>query len=314
MTTFSLVNMHIALLTGGPGSEREVSLRSGANVADGLRGAGAVVTEIDVRGGDFDLPPETEFAFLMIHGTFGEDGQLQAELERRGTPYSGEDVRGSEVAFDKILSKRAFDAAGIPTPRWEVIHAGETPKMSAPLVIKAPKQGSSVGVYLCRKPEDVAPALAKVVEFDEEILVEQLITGLELTVGVLGDLALPIIMIKGSYDYERKYPWSEAAKKARQSNPQQEEALHFCPAPITAEQTRLVQQMSLDAHRALGLKTYSRVDLLLDAAGRAWVLEANTIPGMTESSLLPEAALVAGITLPDLVTRIVELSLAARPA
>jgi D-alanine-D-alanine ligase len=312
--TFSIAGKHIALLTGGPGSEREVSLRSGANVANGLRAAGAIVTEIDVRGPDFVLPPETEFAFLMIHGTFGEDGQLQAELERRGMPYSGEDVRGSEVAFDKILSKRAFDEVGIPTPRWEVIRAGQTPKMSAPLVIKAPKQGSSVGVYLCPKPGDVAPALAKVVEYDHEILVEQLITGIELTVGVLGAQALPIIMIKGSYDYARKYPWSEAAKKAKQANPQLAEALHTCPAPLSEEQTHLVQQLAIEAHDALGLKTYSRVDLLLDPHGGAWVLEANTIPGMTESSLLPEAALVAGIELPELVTRIVELSLAARPA
>lgn len=311
---FSIEGKQIALLAGGPGSEREVSLASSANVAIGLRAAGATVTQIDVRGPEFELPAGTEFAFVMIHGTFGEDGQLQAELERRGIPYSGEDVRGSEIAFDKVLSKRAFEKAGVPTPRWEVIHAGEQSAMSAPLVIKAPKQGSSVGVYLCPKPADVAPALAMVVEYDDEILVEELITGIELTVGVLGNLALPIIMIKGNYDYARKYPWSEAAKLAKRANPQQEEALHFCPAPIPDEQTRLVQQLALDAHRALGLKTYSRVDLMLDPTGRAWVIEANTIPGMTGSSLLPEAALVAGIKLPELVTRIVELSLVARPA
>ncbi len=120
-------------------------------------------------------------------------------------------------------------------------------------------------------------------------------------------------MIKGSYDYERKYPWSEAAKKAKLANPQQEEALHSCPAPLPPEQTRLVQQLALAAHRALGLQTYSRVDLMLDAGGAAWVLEANTIPGMTESSLLPEAALAAGIALPELVTRIAQLSSCARP-
>lgn len=311
---FSLKGKKIAVLTGGPGHEREVCLASSANVSRGLREAEAIVTEVDVRGDDFVLPPNTDLAFVMIHGTYGEDGCLQAELERRGVPYTGDGMQGSQTAFDKILSKRAFDAAGIPTPRWEVIRAGEVPKMPAPLVIKAPKQGSSVGVYLCPTPADVAPALAKVVEYDNEILVEALITGIELTVGVVGDLALPIIMIKGSYDYERKYPWSEAAKKARQANPEQEEALHFCPAPISPEQTRLVQQLALDAHRALGLKTYSRVDLLLDGSSRAWVLEANTIPGMTESSLLPEAALVAGIKLPELLTRIAQVSVVARPA
>jgi len=310
---FSLAGKHIALLTGGPGSEREVSLRSGANVANGLRGAGAVVTVVDVQSLDFTLPAGTELAFLMIHGGFGENGELQSELERRGIAYTGDGPVASRTALDKILSKRAFEAAGVPTPRWELIRAGESPRMPAPLVVKAPKEGSSVGVYLCRSPEEVSAALAKVVAYDDEILVEELIDGTELTVGVLGDLALPIIMIKGSYDYERKYPWSEAAKKAKLANPQQEEALHLCPAPLAAEQTRLVQELSVAAHRALGLQTYSRVDLILDAGGRAWVLEANTIPGMTESSLLPEAALVAGMALPELVTRIARLSASARP-
>lgn len=310
---FSLSGKRIALLTGGPGTEREVCFASSTNVARGLRDAGAVVTEVDAKSNDFVLPAGTELAFIMIHGTWGEDGDLQAELERRGVPYTGEGVEGSRVAFDKILTKRALDAAGIRTPRWEMIRAGERPRMPAPLVIKAPKQGSSVGVYLCRTPEEIPSALAKVVEYDQEILVEELIDGTELTVGVLGDRALPIIMIKGSYDYERKYPWSESAKKAKLANPQQEEALHFCPAPLPAEQTRMVQDLALAAHRALGLQTYSRVDLMLDAQGSAWVLEANTIPGMTVSSLLPEAALAAGITLPELVTTIARLSASARP-
>jgi D-alanine-D-alanine ligase len=310
---FSLAGKRIALLTGGPGSEREVSLASGNNVAKGLRAAGAVVTMVDVTSPEFVVPADTQLAFLMIHGSYGEDGGLQAELKRRGIPYTGEGEEGSRRAFDKILTKRVFDTAGIQTPRWEVIHAGESPEMPLPLVIKAPKQGSSVGVYLCRQPADVADALAKVVEYDDEILVEELIDGTELTVGVLGEVALPIIMIKGSYDYERKYPWSEAAKKAKLANPQQEEAQHLCPAPLPPEQTRMVQQLSLAAHRALGLRTYSRVDLMLDATGKAWVLEANTIPGMTESSLLPEAALVAGISLSGLVSRIAQLSITARP-
>src|SRR5262249_3525006 len=151
-----------------------------------------------------------------------------------------------------VLSKRAFEHGGIRTPRWEVLRSGQAPKISAPLVIKAPKQGSSVGVYLCRQSADITSALEKVVAFDEEILVEELIDGIELTVGILGDLALPIIMIQGSYDYERKYPWSEAAKKAKLANPQQEEALHLCPAPLTPEQTRAVQELSVAAHRSLG--------------------------------------------------------------
>lgn len=297
----------IAVLVGGPGSERDVSLRSGECVARAIAAAGAAeVVRVDVRGEDFALPPVTDLAVNMIHGTFGEDGRLQQVLEDRGVPYTGEGVEASRLTFDKILTKRRFDAHGIQTPAYEVIHPGQRPAMPLPLVVKAPREGSSVGVYLVRDETELAAALRDVAAFGEEILIERLIEGHELTVGILGGVALPVIMIKpkhGFYDFANKYPWLNPGGAAD----------HYCPAPLSAEVTARVQGMALAAHRALGLETYSRVDILLDPADEPFVLEINTIPGMTDSSLLPEAARAAGIDMPQLCERIAELSLARKP-
>ncbi len=299
-----LAHLKIAVLVGGPGTERDVSLRSGQNVARWLREAGAAeVIEIDVRDAAFVLPPEVNLVFNSIHGTLGEDGQLQRALEARGVPYTGEGVRGSEIAFDKILTKRRFEERGVATPAYEVITRDQEPTFALPMVIKAPQQGSSVGVHLVREQGAIAAALRDVAQYGEEILVEKLITGRELTVGVVGDLALPVIMIKPKqdfYDFKNKYPWLNPAGAAD----------HFCPAPLSDELTAQVQALALAAHRALGLEVYSRVDILLDEDDQPFVLEINTIPGMTESSLLPEAARVIGLAPPQLCERIVELSLA----
>ncbi len=297
-------DLRIAVLEGGPGSEREVSLRSALNVAGWLQEAGAAnVVRVDVRDENFALPDGTGLAFNSVHGTMGEDGVLQSILEKRGVLYTGEGVAGSELAFDKILSKRRFEERQISSAEYEVITVGATPTLPLPFVIKAPCEGSSVGVHLVRTPEAVGPALTDVARYGNQILVERLIDGQELTVGVVGDLALPIVMIKPKqdfYDFKNKYPWLNPAGAAD----------HFCPAPLSPEVTTRVQEMALAAHRALGLETYSRVDFLLDADDRPYVLEINTIPGMTESSLLPEAARVVGIEPPELCRRIVELSLA----
>ncbi len=299
-----LAHLHIAVLEGGPGTEREVSLRSGMNVARWLREAGAAsVVEMDIRDGDFILSPDVNLVCNMIHGTFGEDGQLQRLLEERGIPYTGEGVRGSELAFDKILTKRRFEERGVATPAYEVITRGTQTTFPLPMVIKAPQQGSSVGVHLVREAAGIPAAINDVAQYGDEILVEKLITGRELTVGVVGDLALPVIMIKPKqdfYDFKNKYPWLNPSGAAD----------HFCPAPLSEKLTAHVQALALAAHRALDLETYSRVDILLDEDDQPYVLELNTIPGMTESSLLPEAARVIGIEPPQLCERIVELSLA----
>ncbi|HEY5705355.1 MAG TPA: D-alanine--D-alanine ligase [Terrimicrobiaceae bacterium] len=293
---------NVAVLMGGPGSEREVSLRSGAAVARALQTLGAIVEEIDVKDPSFALPPRVDLAYNMIHGTFGEDGQIQQILERRGVPYTGEGIKGSHLAFDKILSKARFDEEGVPTGRWHVINGSGSPHFDLPVVVKAPRQGSSVGVHIVKDSASLPAALEDCLRFGKEVLVEEFFPGRELTVGILGDEALPVIEIvprEGFYDYQHKY-----TKGASE---------YFVPAKIGEEATRAVQHAALSAKRALGLEVYSRVDVLLASDGRLNVLEINTIPGMTETSLLPKAAAVAGLDFPDLCERIASLSLQRSP-
>ncbi len=309
MRSTTILPKNIAVLMGGPGSERAVSLATGAGVAKALRSLGAEVTEVDVHGPDFELPAGTELAFLAMHGTFGEDGEVQEILEARGVPYTGEGVEGSRIAFDKILSKEKFDAGGITTPEWETIGSGGRPKMSLPFVLKAPRQGSTVGIYIVKEEAEVAKALRDAAEYDERLLVEKFIPGRELTVGVLGEQALPIIEIipkGGFYDFTNKYPFLNPSAGGA--------AEHVCPAQLSDAETRAIQDLALRAHHSLGLKVYSRVDIMLPENGAPTVLEINTIPGMTEASLLPEAAGVAGISYPELCQRIIELSLPQRKA
>jgi len=230
---------------------------------------------------------------------------VQEILERKGIPYTGEGVEGSRLAFDKIETKERFIDCGIPTADFEVIAADRRPSLPLPYVVKPPRQGSAVGVYIVKEEAQIAPAMAGAAEYDNPLLIEEYIAGEELTVGIVGPQALPIIMIKpkeGFYDFKNKYPFL---------NPQAGGgAEHFCPAPLPAKVTRLIQEIALAAHGALGLEVYSRVDFILSRDGDPYVLEINTIPGMTEASLLPEAAGVAGIGYGELCERIIELSLA----
>ena len=293
----------IAVLMGGPGSERDVSLATGRGVAKALRSIGAEVVDVDVRDENFKLPDDVDLAFIAIHGTFGEDGQVQKILEERGIAYTGEDVRGSELAFDKIRAKEKFQEHGVPTPKWEVIALNQRPSIRLPVVIKPPRQGSTVGVYIIKSEPELDSAMAGVAKYDRELLVEEFISGRELTIGVIGDQALPILEIipkGGFYDFTNKYPFL---------NPQAGGgAEHVCPAKIDDDKTKQIQELALRAHRALGLQVYSRVDVLLPENEQPTVLEVNTIPGMTEASLLPEAAAAAGINYVDLCLRIIELS------
>jgi D-alanine-D-alanine ligase len=293
----------IAVLMGGPGSERDVSLATGRGVAKALRSLGTEVLEVDVRDENFQLATDVDLAFIAIHGTFGEDGQIQRILENRGIAYTGDNVEASEIAFDKIRSKEKFREHAVTTPEWEVIQAGKRPTIPLPIVIKAPRQGSTVGVVIVKKENELDSALTEAAKYDRELLIEKFVPGRELTIGILGDQALPILEIipkGGFYDFTNKYPFL---------NPQAGGgAEHICPAKIDNQKTREIQELALKTHRSLGLEVYSRVDIILPDNGEPTVLEANTIPGMTEASLLPEAAAAAGINYVDLCRRIIELS------
>lgn len=295
----------VAVLMGGPSAERDVSLATGRGISDALKSAGIEVEDVDVRDENFILSKDVDVAFIALHGTFGEDGQVQRILESRGVPFTGEGVAESETAFDKIRSKEKFREAGVPTPQWEVVEAYRHPKLALPYVVKPPKQGSTVGVYIVRTEDEAQGAVVGAARYDSRLLVEQFVAGRELTIGVLGDQVLPILEIipkGGFYDYKNKYPFL---------NPQAGGgAEHVCPAKIDSIQTGEIQELALRAHRALGLKVYSRVDIMLPDDGEPTVLEINTIPGMTPASLLPEAAAAAGISYVDLCLRIIELSLA----
>jgi D-alanine-D-alanine ligase len=297
----------VAVLMGGPGSERNVSLATGAGVSKALRSLGIEVVDVDVRDENFPLPKNVDVAFNCIHGTFGEDGQLQKILEDRRVGYTGDGVESSRTAFDKILSKEKFLERGVVTPESEVIEAGQRPKMSVPLVVKPARQGSTVGIVIVKQASELDSALKEAAKFDRKLLIEKFVSGRELTIGILGDQALPIIEIipkGGFYDFNTKYPFLNPQAGAS--------AEHVCPAEIDSSLTKKIQELALAAFRALGLVVYGRVDVLLSDEGKPFVLEVNTIPGMTEASLLPEAAAVAGINYPDLCLRIIELSRARR--
>lgn len=291
----------IAVLMGGPGAEREVSLASGTAVAKALRGAGVSVIICDVKDRNVEIPKEVTFVMNMIHGTFGEDGELQALLEKKGIPYSGTGVKGSQLAINKIESKKHFLEAGVPTAPFEILNEGEQPSLPIPYVIKAPKEGSTLGLYIIREndPEKIENALRGAFGFGKEILVEEFVLGRELTVGILGDDVLPIIEIKakdGVYDFKNKYTLGGSE--------------HLIPAPLGPELTKKIKNIALTAHQALGIEVYSRVDIIIGNDGKIVVLEVNTIPGMTETSLLPDAASVFGLDFLSLCARIIELSLA----
>jgi len=293
----------VAVLMGGPGSERNVSLATGAGVSKALRSLGIEVVDVDVRNENFPLTKDVDIAFNCIHGTFGEDGQLQKILEDRGVAYTGDGVESSRIAFDKILSKEKFLERGVVTPESEVIEAGRRPKMSVPLVVKPARQGSTVGIVIVKQASELDSALNEAAKYDRKLLIEKFVSGRELTIGILGDQALPIIEIipkGGFYDFNTKYPFLNPQAGAS--------AQHVCPAKIDSSLTKKIQELALAAFRALGLVVYGRVDVLLSDEGKPFVLEVNTIPGMTEASLLPEAAAVAGINYPDLCVRIIELS------
>lgn len=307
--------LRIALLCGGVSSEREVSLNSGNQVYEALDKAKYEILRYDPKT---DLPRlvddavRIDAALIILHGAFGEDGTVQGLLDLLGIPYQGSGVLGSAVAMNKLAAKRLYEQAGLPIPDYVVAHRaqglnpdGVVKRLGLPLVIKPVVGGSSVGITIVRQPEDLRGAVETGWKHDPAVLVEAYIQGIEITGGVIGNdrlEALPLIEIipdpnREFFDYTAKYTPGVTEE--------------ICPARIDPELTAAAQRLALEAHRALFCRGYSRTDMMV--RGReVFILETNTIPGMTATSLLPRAARTAGLSFTRLLDRLIELSLEDR--
>jgi D-alanine-D-alanine ligase len=293
--------LKIVVMLGGLSAERKVSLRSGAGVAQALRSLGHTVTELDPEKSDWILPPESDAVFLALHGTYGEDGTVQTQLEKLGVPYTGCDAEASRIAFDKVQTKHRCIAAGVPTAKFLVVESAKTPwplGWQPPVVVKPVRQGSSVGLQFVERVADWPGALAEALRYDSQLLVEERIVGRETTVGILDGQALPVVEVRpksGRYDERSKYTAGETE--------------YFCPADFDAATTQRIQAAALGAFHAVGGRDYSRVDVMVRPNGEPVVLEVNTLPGMTETSLLPKAAAAVGISYAELCQRMIDLAL-----
>jgi D-alanine-D-alanine ligase len=293
MHTMQKPFQHVAVLKGGFSAEREVSLESGAAIANGLRKAGYTVTEIDVTSPDFTVPAGIEAVFIALHGTFGEDGGVQSRLTELGLPYVGADAESSRRSFDKLLTEVCLRETGVPVPESETLRRGDEPTMSLPVAVKPPRQGSSVGCSLVFKESDWAAALTDAFQYDDEVLVQRFIPGREFTVGVVDGEVLPIVEIvtaAGWYDYTAKYKVDTTR--------------YVIPAELDAKTAARMQQIAMETFEALGARGFGRVDFRMTPEGEQFVLELNTIPGFTSHSLLPKAAAAAGIEFSALCDRI----------
>jgi D-alanine-D-alanine ligase len=295
----------VAVLMGGLSSERDVSLRSGQAVVKGLLEAGYDATPVVLARAALEgLPAGTEAVFLALHGGYGEDGGVQADLDRLGLPYTGSGAAASRLAMDKVATKRRLAMCGVPTPEYEVLSAEESvPRLAPPLVVKPPRDGSSVGVSLVRGADEWPAALAQARSFDSEVLVERYIAGREWTVGVVGDEALPAVEIRaagGWYGFEAKYVSKNTV---------------YCFPEDPADRATLAraQELALATFAALGARGLGRVDFRVTDDGRLFVLELNTLPGFTSSSLLPKAAARAGLSFSALCARVMELACCDKP-
>jgi len=294
--------LNIVVMLGGPSAEREVSLRSGAGVVKALRSLGHTVFEIDPKTPDWILPPDTDVVCLApLHGTYGEDGQVQKQLEKLGVVYTGCDSESSRLAFDKVITKELCIKAGVPTAKFLVVDSEKAalPKdLQLPLVVKPVRQGSSVGLQFVERIEDWPSALARALKFDSEVLVEEKIIGREMTVGILDGEALPVVEVRpkvGGYDYRNKYTAGCTE--------------YFCPADFDAATTGKIQAAAIGAFQVIGGRDYARVDVMVRPNAEPVVLEVNTQPGMTETSLLPKAAAAAGFSYAELCQRMIDLAL-----
>ncbi len=296
--------MKVAVILGGKTAEREVSLKSGALVLGALRARGVDAHAFDPaeKGLEALIAGRYERAFIALHGRFGEDGTLQGALEWLGLRYTGSGVLGSALAMDKLRAKRLWLAEGMPTPPFETLEAksdfhATAKRLGLPLMVKPVNEGSSIGMSKVRAAGDLEEAYALAVNYDRAVIAEKFIEGSELTAGILGDEALPLIRLetpRDFYDYQAKY----VADDTR----------YLIPCGLPPAREREIQQLCLQAFSALGCSGWGRVDLMLDRAGNPWLLEVNTSPGMTDHSLVPMAARAAGLSYEDLCMRILESS------
>lgn len=289
--------MKVAVVMGGCSSEREVSLRSGANIVTALREAGCEVTEVVLDSESVECLRGFDGAvYIALHGGYGENGGIQADLEKLGLPYTGSGPEASRIAMDKVLSKRIFDKAGIPNAPYEVLGPGEnTTKLNFPVVVKPPRDGSSVGLTCPCREDEFAAALARAREVDPEVLVEEFIPGLEWTVAVIAGESLPVIQIEpksGVYDYEAKYTAGATVETALDDT----------------DATLKCRALAVEACKAIGVRGLARVDFRVTPEGKFYVLEINTLPGFTATSLVPQAAAKAGMSRCELCARVLNMA------
>ncbi|GEK89303.1 D-alanine-D-alanine ligase [Alkalibacterium putridalgicola] len=336
--------MDIVVLAGGYSHEREVSMSSGSLIANALMKNGHRVILLDLYFGTdeattFDeaykklskdtydykvkrqipdmnalralkekpdemighnvipIAQSADLVFLSLHGELGENGQLQAVFDLYDITYTGTGYIGSALAMNKILAKEVMSQYGIPTPKWEVLGKDETPETAVPCVVKPDASGSSIGVYLVEKEEDLDAAITDARKYSKDVLIEEMIQGREFSIGVLEDQALPPIEIipkSGFYDYENKY--------------QEGATVEICPAEISEELTTAMQDMAKRVFKALRLEYYARIDFMVSDSEDVYCIEANTLPGMTPTSLFPQEAAAAGITYNELCDRLAQLA------
>lgn len=302
--------MKILLITGGWSSERKVALKGAVNVGNTLQSLGHTVSVLDLRD-NFDnlieAARQNDFAFINLHGAPGEDGLVQAVLERVGCPYQGSGPAGSFLALNKVTAKQIFRQSGLPTVAWEFLPVPPAPdwqpRLPYPLFVKSNTGGSSLHLGRACDRSQLDTLLTKIFAERQEVLLEPELKGKEVTCAVLGDEALPPLLIEpltgDFFDYTSKYT--------------QDGALEICPAPIGKDATARLQTLALAAHKALGLYGYSRADFIMDDTGNFTLLEVNTLPGMTDISLFPQQAAAAGLDFGQLLERLIKLGLCRFP-
>lgn len=336
--------MDIVVLAGGYSHEREVSMSSGSLIANALMKNGHRVILLDLYFGTdqattfedahkilskdsyeykvkrqipdlnalraqkekpnemigdniIPIAQSADVVFLSLHGELGENGQLQAVFDLYDITYTGSGYLGSALAMNKILAKEVMSQHGVKTPKWEVLSGNEPPKMPVPCVVKPDASGSSIGVYLVEKDADLEAAIIEAKKYSKDVLIEEMIKGREFSIGILEDKALPPIEIipkSGFYDYENKY--------------QEGATIEICPAEISDELTKAMQDIAKRVHKALRLEYYSRIDFMVSEAGEIYCIEANTLPGMTPTSLFPQEATAMGVTYNELCDKLAQLA------